>query len=82
MKGQCTISKILFPLVLSTFIEQNIFFPETYNAFTISEPDFTECIVLEILDLWPQNPPAGQLNQIALDWAKSAKQPSWCMAII
>ena len=41
MKGQCKISQILFPLVLSTFIEQNIFFPETYNAFTISDPDFT-----------------------------------------
>ena len=40
-KGQCTISKIIFPLVLTTFIEQNIFFPETYNAFTISKPDFT-----------------------------------------
>ena len=35
------ISKIIFPLVLSTFIEQNIFFPDTYNAFTIFEPDFT-----------------------------------------
>ena len=35
------ISRILFPLVFSTFIKQNIFFPETYNAFTISEPDFT-----------------------------------------
>ena len=42
--GSClkkrTISKILSPLILSTLIEQNIFFPETYNAFTISEPDF------------------------------------------
>ena len=44
LKGQCTISKILFLLVLSTFIEQNIFFPETYNAFTISKPDFTLCL--------------------------------------
>ena len=25
-KGQCTISKIIFPLILSAFIEQNIFF--------------------------------------------------------
>ena len=35
------ISKILFSLILSTFKEQNIFFLETYNASTISEPKFT-----------------------------------------
>ena len=39
-KGQCTISKIFFSLILSTFKEQNIFFLETY-ASTISEPKFT-----------------------------------------
>ena len=42
-KGQCTISKILSSPILSLFIEQNIFFPETYNAYTISEPKFTVC---------------------------------------
>jgi len=40
-KGQCTISKIVFPLLLYTFIEQNIFFPETYFAYLISEQKFT-----------------------------------------
>ena len=35
------ISKILSLPILSSFIEQNIFLPENYNAFTISEPDFT-----------------------------------------
>ena len=39
-KGQCKISKILSSLIFSLIIEQNIFFPETYNAFTISEPKF------------------------------------------
>ena len=39
-KGQCTISKILLPLILYTFIEQNTFFPETCFAYTISEPKF------------------------------------------
>ena len=28
-KGQCTISKIFFPLLLYTFLEQNMFFPKT-----------------------------------------------------
>ena len=45
-KGQCTISKILSSPILSLFIEQNIFFPETYNAYTISEPKFTVCPVM------------------------------------
>ena len=40
-KGQCTISKILFPLLLHTFIEQNIFFPQTCFAYLISEQKFT-----------------------------------------
>ena len=48
LKGQCAISKTLFPLVLSTFIEQNIFFAEIYNAFTISEPDFTVCTICDV----------------------------------
>ena len=42
-KGQCTISKILSSLIFSLFIEQNIFFPETCFAYTISEPKFTVC---------------------------------------
>ena len=33
LKGQCKISKFLFPLVLSIFIEKNIFFPDTYNLY-------------------------------------------------
>ena len=37
------ISKILFLLVLSTFIEQNIVFPETCFANTISEQKFAVC---------------------------------------
>ena len=41
LKGQCTISKILFPLILSSFIEQNIFFTETCFACTSSEQKFT-----------------------------------------
>ena len=40
-KGQCTISKIIFPLLLYTFTEQNIFFPETCFAYPISEQKFT-----------------------------------------
>ena len=36
-KGQCTISKILFPLLLYKFTEQNIFFPETCFVYPISE---------------------------------------------
>ena len=35
-KGQCTISKILFPLLLYTFTEQNTFF-----AYPISEQKIT-----------------------------------------
>ena len=46
LKGQCTISKILFPLLLYTFIEQNIFFPETCFAYPISEQKFTVCAPL------------------------------------
>ena len=38
--------KKIFPLVLSTFIKQSIFFPVTYNAFSISEPDLT---MLEVI---------------------------------
>ena len=43
-KGQCTISKILVPLLLYTFKEQNIFFPETCFACPISEQKFTVCL--------------------------------------
>ena len=42
-KGQCMISKILFPLLLYAFIEQNILFPETCFAYPISEQKFTVC---------------------------------------
>ena len=45
-KGQCTISKILSSLIFSLFIEQNIFFPETCFACTISQPKFTVCAYL------------------------------------
>ena len=45
-KGQCTISKILFPLFLYTFIEQNIFFPETCFAHPISEQKFMVCFLV------------------------------------
>ena len=41
-KGQCMISKILFPLLFYTFIEQNIFFPETCFAYPIFEHKFIE----------------------------------------
>ena len=40
-KGQGTISNILFPLLLYTFIEQKLFFPETCFAYPISEQKFT-----------------------------------------
>ena len=45
-KGQCTISKILFPLLLYTFTEQNIFFPETCFAYPISEQK-SRCVQLQ-----------------------------------
>merc|ERR1712079_310132 len=41
LKGQCTISKILFPPLLYTFTDQNIFFPETCFAYPISKQKFT-----------------------------------------
>ena len=44
-KEQYSISKIISSLIFSLFIEQNIFFPETCFAYTISEPKFTVCIV-------------------------------------
>ena len=40
-KGQCTNSKIFPPLLLTVKVDQNIFFPETCFASTISEPEFT-----------------------------------------
>merc|ERR1712004_860474 len=49
-KGQCTISKILFPLLLYTFIEQNIFFPETCFAYPISEQKFTVWAQIKFCD--------------------------------
>ena len=39
-KGQCTISKINFPLILSTFIEQKIFFQGTH--FSIAKHDLAQ----------------------------------------
>ena len=40
-RGQCAISKILFPLLFYTFTEQNIFFPYTCFAYPILEQKFT-----------------------------------------
>ena len=40
-KGQCRNSKIFPPLLLAVKVDQNIFFPETCFASTISEPEFT-----------------------------------------
>ena len=40
-KGQCRNSKIFPPLLLTVKVDQNIFFPETCFASTISEPEFT-----------------------------------------
>ena len=42
-KGQCRNSKIFPPLLLTVKVDQNIFFPETCFASTISEPEFTVC---------------------------------------
>ena len=47
-KGQYMTSKILFPLHLYTFIEQNIFFPEACFAYTISKPN-SQCDSCKIL---------------------------------
>ena len=44
-KGQCRNSKIFPPLLLTVKVDQNIFFPETCFASTISEPEFTVWIV-------------------------------------
>ena len=46
-KGQCRNSKIFPPLLLAVKEDQNIFFPETCFASTISEPEFTVCITWE-----------------------------------
>ena len=40
-KGQCRNSKIFPPLLLTVKVDQNIFFPGTCFASTISEPEFT-----------------------------------------
>ena len=40
-KGQCRNSKNFPPLLLTVKVDQNIFFPETCFASTISEPEFT-----------------------------------------
>ena len=40
-KGQCRNSKNFPPLLLAVKEDQNIFFPETCFASTISEPEFT-----------------------------------------
>ena len=42
-KGQCRNSKIFPPLLLTVKVDQNIFFPETCFASTISEPEFMVC---------------------------------------
>ena len=44
-KGQCRNTKIFPPLLLAIKVDQNIFFPETCFASTISEPEFTVCNV-------------------------------------
>ena len=50
-KGQCRNSKIFPPLLLTVKVDQNIFFPETCFASTISEPEFTVCIPCQISSL-------------------------------
>ena len=42
-KGHRRISKIFLSLFLYTWVDQNIFFPEIYNAPIISELGFTVC---------------------------------------
>ena len=42
-KGQCRNSKNFPPLLLTVKVDQNIFFPETCFASTISEPELTVC---------------------------------------
>ena len=44
-KGQCRNSKFFPPLLLAVKVDQNIFFPETCFASTISEPEFTVWII-------------------------------------
>ena len=48
-KGQCRNSKIFPPLILTVKVHQNIFFPETCFASTISEPEFKVCILVQWL---------------------------------
>ena len=47
-KGQCRNSKIFPPLLLTVKVDQNIFFPETCFASTISEPEFMVWEVFEM----------------------------------
>ena len=51
-KGQCTNSKIFPPLLLTVKVDQNIFFPETCFAYTISEQKFT---VWSCMEKWPRS---------------------------
>ena len=51
LEGQCTISKILAPLLLYTFKEHNIFFSETCFAYPISEQKLTVWGVLKSVNL-------------------------------
>ena len=44
-KGHRRISKIFLSLFLYTWVDQNIFFPEIYNAPIISELGFTVCLL-------------------------------------
>ena len=48
-KGQCRNSKNLSSLLLVIKVDQNIFFPETCFAPTISEPKFTVCSVFSLV---------------------------------
>ena len=46
-KGQCRNSKNFSPLLLTVKVDQNIFFPETCFASTISEPEFAVCLEIK-----------------------------------
>ena len=50
------ISKILFPLLFYTFIQQDKLFPETFFVYPISEQRFTVCV---------SNPSIMFVNEIA-----------------
>ena len=49
-KGQCRKSKFFLSLLSPMKVDQYIFFPETCFASTISEPEFTVCLMVD--QLW------------------------------